>query len=120
MKEERLRILKMVEEGKISTEEASELLETLEPMADEKEGQGKIKKIKILVEEHGEKKVNISLPFALAKTALRFIPKKALNSMEEEDIDFKELLNTLESDLEKDSPLVNIHDGDTRVVITVE
>jgi len=110
----------MVEEGKISIEEASELLEALEPTADQKEGKGKIKKIRILVEEHGEKKVNITLPFALAKTALRFIPKKAINSLEEEEIDLKELLDTLESDLEKDSPLVNVHDGDTHVVIMVE
>ncbi|MDI3546691.1 MAG: hypothetical protein PWR10_343 [Halanaerobiales bacterium] len=122
MNEERIRILKMLEEGKISVEEADELLNTLNA-APEKEREvkkGKARFIKILVDEEGEEKVDISIPFSLAKTALKFMPKSAKDSLNEQEINLEELLNSVEGDLEETQTLVNINDGDTRVVIKVE
>ncbi len=121
MNEERIRILKMLEEGKIGVEEANKLLETMEK--GDKEDRV-LKKdnprfIKIFVKEEGEEKVDIAIPFSLARTALKFMPKSAKNRLEEQDINITGLLNSLKGDLE-DNTLVNINDGDTRVVIKVE
>lgn len=121
MSEERLRILKMVEEGKIGVEEANELLKTMEGESEKKKvtKRGNPRFIKILVQEEGEEKVDISIPFSLAKTALKFMPKTAKDSLEEQEINLSELINSIEGELE-DNTLVNINDGDTRVVIKVE
>src|SRR5690554_6814369 len=124
MGEERMRILKMLEEGKLTVEEANELLENIEnrPHVSSQDAVNnkKIKKVRILVKEQGEEKVNITLPFSLARTALKFVPRKVMNNLDEGEIDLKEMLNTLENDLDPNTPLVNVHDGDDHVLIMVE
>ena len=124
MSEERMRILKMLEEGKLTVEEANELLENIEnqPPVKSKDAVNnkEIKKVRILVKEQGEEKVNITLPFSLARTALKFIPRRAINNLDEEEIDLKEILKTLENDLDPNTPLVNDKDGEDHVLIMVE
>jgi len=124
MSEERMRILKMLEEGKLTVEEANELLENIEnrPTVKSQDAANnkEIKKVRILVKEQGEEKVNITLPFSLARTALKFIPRRAINHLDEEEINLKEILNTLENDLDPNTPLVNVHDGEDHVLIMVE
>ena len=117
MSDERMRVLKMLEKGEISAEEATELLNALDekPVIKKKEK----KYIKILISENGEEKVNVKLPLTLAKIIARFIPQSAIKSMEEEDLDIKEIINAVESDLEE-GPIVDIHDGGDSIVITVE
>lgn len=72
------------------------------------------------MDEEGEEKVDISIPFSLAKTALKFMPKNAKDSLNEQEINLEELLNSVEGDLKEAQTLVNINDGDTKVVIKVE
>ncbi len=73
MSEERRRILRLLEKGKITAEEADRLLSAL---GEEKGG----KTLRVLVYKPGREspKTRIELPLSWAKWALRFIPQKEL------------------------------------------
>lgn len=120
MKNERLRILKMVEEGKIDIDEANNLLETLEgDKKIEKKSSSKNKSIKILVEEDGEEKVNISLPMILAKSFMKFLPKNAKESLNNQGVELEQVFESVDSEVEGGT-LVDIKDGKDHVIIKVE
>lgn len=85
MGDEKLQVLKMIEEGKITAEEGVKLLAAVE----EKRGNDINKKVKALmvkVEEitTGRKKVNLKIPFFLVNFGLKFIPKEAKGVTQEE------------------------------------
>ena len=87
MSEEKLQVLKMIEEGKITAEEGVKLLAAVE----DKRVNGLNKKVKSLmvkVEElsTGRKRVNLKIPFFLVNFGLKFIPKEA-KGVSQEDID---------------------------------
>jgi len=74
--EERIRILSMVKEGKITVEEATKLLEALESSAVEDEElppQGKAKWLRIRVSDvkTNKPKVSVNLPIGIVDWALR-------------------------------------------------
>lgn len=73
--EERLRILKMVEEGKISPEDAARLLEALkasEGRAKSPTGTGAAPRwLRIRITEGDGTRVNVNLPVRLVKVALK-------------------------------------------------
>jgi hypothetical protein len=121
MGEERMRILKMVEDGKIDVKEANNLLETLDgkKKKPKPKKRGKARFIKILVEEAGEEKVDISIPMVLAKSFMKFIPKSARSSLNDQDINVNEIIEMVEDGVE-DGTLVNINDGEDHVIIKVE
>ncbi|MBS3810761.1 MAG: hypothetical protein KGY44_02725 [Halanaerobiales bacterium] len=123
MSEERLQILKMLEKGTIDAKEADELLDTLskrdlafdKPKSNKKQP----KYIKILVEENGKEKVNISIPIMIAKTAMNIIPQKAKNQMNENNINLDELLKSIEDEASL-GKIVDVDDGGDHVVISLE
>lgn len=123
MNEERLQILKMLEKGTIAAEEANELLSTLQkrdtvyekPKTNNKNS----KFIKILVEEDGEEKVNISIPILLAKTALKIMPKKAKEQMNEQNINLDDILSSIDDDSAK-GKIIDINDNGDHVSISLE
>ncbi len=121
MSEERKRILQMLEEGKINVDEANDLLSTLEGenRVEKTKNSSKAKSIKILVEENGKEQVNISIPMVIAKSFMKFIPKSAKKSLDKENIDIEEILNSIDSD-SNDGTLVDINDGKDHVVIKAE
>lgn len=123
MSEERLQILKMLEKGTIDAKEANELLGTLEKrdtVFKKPEASGKKPKfIKILVEENGEEKVNISIPMLLAKTALKIMPKKAKEQMEEQNVNLDEILSAINDETTK-GKIVDINDDGDHVSISLE
>lgn len=133
MREDQLRILKMLEEGKINAEEAAQLLGAIGvegAVNDESSGHDtpmglrslKGKKLCIRVEDlqTGKKKANIRIPLKLARMADRMIPKDAKREMEEQGIVLSEILNGLE-DLEGNT-LVDVIDDESNqhVSITIE
>ena len=73
--DERLRILKMVEEGKLSPEDAARLLEALKapetPSSGFSRKEGGPRWLRIRVEEEDGTKVNVNLPLRLVKVALK-------------------------------------------------
>ncbi len=78
MKKETLRILKLLENGKITADEANALIAALD-RAESKpnERQTRRKWLHIRVEEDGEKKVDVKIPLALLKFGFKFAPHAA-------------------------------------------
>ena len=98
--DERMKILKMLEEGKLSAEEASSLLRTLSKSSSEdrssaQDGDSRWMRIRVTDLDGGRAAVNVNLPMRLVNVALRlgaqFIP--------EEDIDLEELAEALKAGL---------------------
>jgi hypothetical protein len=133
--EDRARILRMVAAGKLSAEEAADLLEALQyestpsprsPVNPESPrvlapgNPNSLSRRFLLIQvSEGEKtKVNLRIPLALARAAGRFIPRMAQEHLDEYDINLKELMEDLGSGL-VEGPLLDIKDEDTRVLIEV-
>lgn len=101
MKKEKMQILKMVEEGKITTEEGVELLDALETR-EETENLKNIdgpKWMKIRVFDPDDTtKVNVNIPVSLLNVVMKvsnnFVPELKDNGLDEED--FKEILKTIQ------------------------
>jgi hypothetical protein len=82
--EERMRILKMVEEGTISAEDAARLLAALDQASGRTEssvatgsGAKRFFRVRVTDTVTGQSKVNVNLPMGLVDTVLRFIPDNA-------------------------------------------
>ena len=95
MREDRMKILRMLEEGKIKAEEAARLLEALN--GPEKSG-GKAKWLRIRVydKERDEPKVKVNLPFSLLRLFTKMgklrekIPAKVQEKLREKGIELDE------------------------------
>lgn len=123
MREEKKRIMKMLEDGKINADEAYRLLEAIEKKG-EKEG----KFFRVEVESGGEKKVNIKIPFVVATKLMKVggklitkFSKEAREKLEEYDIDIEEILKSLEEELyDIPSTIVDINEDRERIKIWIE
>ena len=125
MTEERLRILEMVAAGKLSVEEADQLMGTMEESDKmyqgkaEKKTPKKSKSLKILVQEGGKEKVNLSIPLSLAQAFTGFMPDNARAKLEDKNINITELLENLENG-NGDGKLIDIDEGNEHVEIRIE
>lgn len=99
--EERMRILKMLEERKISAEEAAKLLEALEEPVQErpraKEGAAKWFRVRVTDTKTGKQKVNVNIPLGLAKMGLGIAAQVRGHAA---GIDFDEVFSTIEGGLQ--------------------
>jgi hypothetical protein len=98
---ERLKVLKMVQEGKISAEEAVKLLETLEKTAGDAsqtssgaEYAGKWFRVRVTDLHTGRNKVNVRLPMAIVRTGVRMGVKF---SPQMEGVDSERLIGLLQN-----------------------
>ncbi len=85
-REERLQILKMVQEDKVTAEEGARLLEALDtPQPTAKISGQPVRWLRIRVTDRhtGRRKVNINLPASLLSWAIRFIPEGTSVGQEE-------------------------------------
>jgi len=114
LRSEREQILKMLEEGKITAEEAMKLLDTVEHQGAAQPPR-KSKFIRISISGDDGEKVNVNLPVGLAKLALRvasnFEPRV-------KDLDIDSIIDEVESGVE--GRLVEIADGENKVEIVIE
>jgi len=132
--EERLRILQMVQEGKVSSEEGVELLKALdevEPAAEKPVSPGKNRFLRMRVEVEDEVKVNMNVPMNLVKVlskfagvGMKYIPEDARREIEARgvdlsQIDFDELLEQVEQGL-VDGKIVDIHVDEPGEKVKVE
>jgi hypothetical protein len=78
MNEEKARILKMLEDKKITADEAMKLLDALD-RTDSRPSERDLKRkwLHIRVEKDGRQTVNIKLPLALLKFGFKFVPRHA-------------------------------------------
>ncbi len=122
MIEERKKILKMLDEGKINVEEANELLTSLEESQPEEKSDREMttadeaRTLKILVVEQGEEKVNITFPLALAKFLTNIVPESAQTKLTEKGVDLENVISEIEKGT-FDGKIVDIEDGNSRVEI---
>ncbi len=123
--DERLRILKMVEEGKLTAEEAAQLLAALQdtPPADVEVPPAtghRARWLRIRVHEAGQAKVNIKVPLKLVKWGLAWVQRYAGLTGQEMD----GLTQSLEAALTADQvgPIVEVEDREAgeRVEIVLE
>lgn len=71
---ERTRILRMIEEGKLSADEAERLLDALDQRPDKEAP--KNERIRVSVTSNGIPRVNVTVPLQLARNVLRFVPQR--------------------------------------------
>ena len=119
--EERMRILKMVENGQISAGEGAKLLAALSssarPKAPSAPGQAKWLRVRVIDLNSGRSKVNVNIPMSLVnvgiKMGARFAP-------DVEGLDFDEVMEAIRSGAQgRIVDVVNEEDGE-RIEILIE
>nr|HDM59943.1 hypothetical protein [Bacillota bacterium] len=134
--EERMRILKMVEDGKISADDAAALLKSVGGGAvhfvtrtssagavkakDKKSLKGKKLRIQVFEGNQEKPKVNIKLPLSLARLGGKFLSKTGKAKIQGLDLDFEALVSHLD-DLEEENTIeIDDEKGKTRVNLFIE
>jgi hypothetical protein len=123
--EERMQILKMVAEGKISAEEGAKLLAALEPTTTKKETRSTTDgpsaarwfRVRVTDLETGKNKVNVNLPMSLVDVGTRMGARFA---PELEDMDFNDIIEQIKSGAQGKIVEVEDMEGGERVEIYVE
>ncbi|HKJ31057.1 MAG TPA: hypothetical protein VKA34_04475 [Balneolales bacterium] len=123
MSEEKRIILEMVKDGKISVDEAEQLLDKAEPgeSIDDTEVAKKPRSRKFLrirVTEEDQEKVNIKIPMALAKVGLKFIPKNKMK-VNGEEINSDQILEMIKEGAEGEIVNIDASDKGKNVKITI-
>lgn len=137
MNDDRRRILQLVAEGKITAEEAADLLDALgstssqearavppeapfapQPPRTPMPPQGRARNLVIQVTEGSNTKVNLRIPFGLARAAGKFIPRRAEQQLRELGIELEDILSDLKGS--EQGTIVQVEDDDNRVLIAVE
>lgn len=113
MTQERMQILRMLEEGKVTAEEAAQLLSTVEQSPLPRSSSRKF--LRVRVTEGEDTKVHVNIPISLARMAFRFVPSRILAANPELDLDV--LLRDVEAGAE--GKLVEVRDAGTSVEIFV-
>lgn len=123
MNEEKKQILQMLADGKVSVDEAMRLLDAVMarqpaegPAAPPKAG----KMLRVRIDDEGKTKVNVNIPLALAKVALKFIPKDARKELLDQDINIDEIISSITDTTV--GKIVDIQDenSNTKVEVFVE
>lgn len=118
MNEERLQILRLVQEGKVTPEEGAKLLEALDSQTTgQGGGKGNNRWLRVRVMQNGKKAVDLNVPVGLLNVAMRFIPHDRLNA---DGLDIEEIVTAIREGAR--GHIVNIHDEEknTRVEVYVE
>lgn len=125
MSEEVLRILKMVEEGKISADKAQELIEALNVKDNSiqvvSDNDIMDKMLKIKVNSHEGDKVNVNLPIRFIKTMLKTFGKIPIDTNVKgmESVDINLIADAIDNGLTGKIVDVNSSNGDI-VEIVIE
>jgi hypothetical protein len=95
MNDEKDRVLKLLEEKKITAEEAAKLLDAINgSMGGDK--RNRFLKVRVFDRGSDRAKVNVTLPIGLVKWGMNFIPDSAKAKIEEQEIDMKLITEALE------------------------
>lgn len=131
---ERLRVLEMVAQGKISAAEGAELLDAIgsaaSPLTDgaeEGSGPGKARWVRVEVTKNHQTPVNIKIPLGLFEMGLKLAPKRfAAGWLESEDMpegfNAEEILSAVEGAARGVSrgKIIDLEAEDARVAIFIE
>ena len=117
MKEEIMKILKMVEEGKIKAEDAYKLIDAISEVEKSQKKEGKF--LKIHIEDEDGEKVKVSVPLNLVKLIDKFIPKEAKEKIEEHGFNLNDLVSFIQEGTSE--PILDIENEDgEKVKIWIE
>jgi hypothetical protein len=103
VKEEVKQILKMVEEGKITAEQAVQLMDagdlSVEASNENRSAAGKAKWLKVRVYDitSNKKKVNVSVPLSLVSVGLKLGMRFGLDKDELKGFDFDQIIQLIEA-----------------------
>ena len=122
--EEKMRILKMLEEGTITAEEASDLIEALQStdtqttLMAEKPYNKRMLRILVDNESNGDK-VTVQFPVGAVKKILKVTGKLPLPEEQMQDFDLAELMEAINEclDEELDGDIVNVTSSDRKSVV---
>lgn len=94
MQQERMRILKMLEEGKITAEDAARLLDAApcDQAAETGRREGKRIRVQVTDPRTGKQTANLTVPVGLAKFAMKFLPAKTKQDLADDGIDVEHIL----------------------------
>lgn len=95
MEDDKLRILRLLEEKKITADEAERLLAAL-GKSDGPAGRNRFIKVKVVDKETGKTRVNVTLPISLVRWGMKMAPREAKAKIEEHEIDIKMISEALE------------------------
>ncbi len=113
---ERLRILEMVRDGKISPADGLRLLDEL----DERPAGDLSRTVKVRVRDPGGRNVQVALPARLATAIVAMIPEKTRSRLIEKGINMDELLKAVQQGTAR-GPVVDLREpGGTVVEVIVE
>jgi len=121
--EERMQILKMIEEGKISAEEGAKLLQALSAKSDRRKSaapgddEPRWLRVRVTDLDSGKNKVNVNIPMGLVNVGLKMGARFAPNV---EGLDYDEITSAIKSGAQgKIVDVVDEEDGE-RVEIFIE
>ena len=125
---EKNKILEMLQEGKLTAEQAEKLLKALESGSENKtetKGSGSVTvsegkpgsrlkgKFKIEVESADGDNVMITLPLMLAKLALSMMPAEKMSEIKASGVDLAQIVNNIEEFIDMvDEDIVNVESAD--------
>ena len=131
--EEKIQILKMLEEKKITAEQAEKLLKATDSVGSKAEPgkpivkhqpesrssgkEGMKGKFKVVVESADGDNVVITLPLMLAKLAVNMIPKNKMAEIKTEGIDIEQIVNNIDDFVDMvNEDIVNVESANGDVV----
>ncbi|MTI65012.1 MAG: hypothetical protein FH753_00220 [Firmicutes bacterium] len=122
-KNEKMQILKMVEDGKISSKDGVELLEALEEKESSISSNKSAKWLKVRVYDPDDKtKVNVNIPISLVDIGMKFATKFSpeLKNSDFQDLDFDEIIEAIKNGAEGKIVDVQSEESGERVEVFVE
>jgi hypothetical protein len=109
MNDERDRILKLLEEKKITADDAARLLDAMNKS--ESGGRpNRFLKVRVCKAGSDRPNVNITLPIGLVKWGMHMMPASAKAKIEEQEIDMRVVTEALEKGIT--GKIVDVHDED--------
>ncbi|QSQ09006.1 hypothetical protein H0A61_01363 [Koleobacter methoxysyntrophicus] len=117
MREETVQILKMVEEGKITADQAVQLIEAGNLFDNSKDrstavsGRAKWLRVRVYDINSNKRKVNISIPLSLVSIGLKLGTKFGLDKADLKGIDFNEIIQLIQEG--EEGKLVDVIDEES-------
>lgn len=123
MDQERKQVLEMVRDGRLTVDEAEQILDAMtygeERTSDAVSSKRNPRFLRIRVKDEDGSKVNLNIPISLAKVMLKFVPSQVMGELADQNIDLNGILAAVQEGAEGQLIHVKEEDGD-EVEISVE
>jgi len=120
MNQEKMRILRMLEQGKITADDAANLLDAAPCDGAAEGGRAGGKKIRVRVTDPrtGKQTANLTVPASLAKFAMQFIPAKTKQELADRGINIEHILSQVMTD--NTGKIVDVESEEANVQVFIE